>query len=140
MAKFDWQDPILTMMGGQTTGDDIILKANEADSYPYIEMEGNSDINYQAANNRFHDFFMGGTNFLRIKNIGSAAWITGIQANQNIVIDPHGTGNVVIDGGFVFPTSVPGAPVSGSCYWNESHSRLYIYNATSAAWMSTSFS
>jgi len=104
--KFTYATNVSTIEGGHTTGDDLKLKANDVDAYPYIKLLGNdaiylitstgSSINffdattvmYQFARSTNRSFFYGGTTSGNILDIyANSADATGriyIKGNGQI--------------------------------------------------------
>ena len=54
-----------TLSGAEAAGDDIILKANAADTYPFIKMLGNGGFQFQHAVGSYFTFFNGNTPYFR---------------------------------------------------------------------------
>lgn len=72
--RFTWSTTFAHIYGGANTGEDMMISANDADTYPSIMLFGNSDIWLDTADDI--KFKQSGTEFL---NIGYAAGITTIE-------------------------------------------------------------
>lgn len=68
MLNIDYAANITTIVGGAVAGDDIWLKANATDAYPYIDLAGNSAIKYVAVGQ--HDWNIAAVHIARLKTTG----------------------------------------------------------------------
>lgn len=80
------------MYGGETTGDDLKVYANSADSYPYFDLTGNAD--FVVATKNYMYFNKNGTYFFQFDVSGGDSIIDSQANNQNIFLRPDGTGKV----------------------------------------------
>ena len=73
---------VTTLKGADATQDDLNLQANVTDTYPVINMQGNSYIDYKAGANADHRFYHGATIF---------AGISGLLSRYSIYLYETGT-------------------------------------------------
>jgi hypothetical protein len=85
---------VSTMEGGANTGDDLILKANDTDTYPSIRMEGSGGIIGALKTNSAFVLEDEAVRFFQIYHAGTDAIIYSQVANDNIYLNPTGTGKV----------------------------------------------
>ena len=85
---------VSTIEGGVTTGDDLVLKANSTDSYPYMIMNGLGPVRFYLTTNQYLLAYSDGVEFLNIRLTGTDCMIGSGSNNQNIYLMPHGTGVV----------------------------------------------
>jgi hypothetical protein len=82
---------LITIYGGITAGDDLVLRCNTAESYPRIFLPGGAGATIYSSDFTLHT----GTDYIFIANITGADTVimTG-DNNKNIYLNPHGTGLV----------------------------------------------
>ena len=80
--------------GGDDTGDNLTIFANSTDTYPYIALVGNGNINIQVPAGQYTNIYEGGTKIFYLGESGGDARIGGSLANSDIAIIPNGTGLV----------------------------------------------
>ena len=92
--KFTYAANVSTIEGGHITGDDLILKANDTDTYPSIRMEGSGGIIGALKTSSAFVLEDEAVRFFQIYHAGTDAIIYSQVANDNIYLNPTGTGKV----------------------------------------------
>jgi hypothetical protein len=85
IALFTYASNVTTLEGGDTAGDDFIVKANSSQTYPKISLSGGSTLNLYSANDT--RFFASGTRKLQIAYASNLTTITaGNVTGDDLVI------------------------------------------------------
>jgi len=91
--KMKYAANISTIEGGHASGDVLILKANDIDTYPKITLTGNGSISCSVKSGDAFYFYYNTTTFGNFTS-DAADWYISSAANRNIVLNPHGAGYV----------------------------------------------
>ena len=92
--KFSYAANVSKHEGGHTTGDDLILKANDTDTRPYILMRGADYMYFDVDSTYKYYFAWNGYSHLQFSYTSPDISIDGGTADKNIFIHPTGTGLV----------------------------------------------
>ena len=99
--KFTQQGTESIMYGGTNTGEDLKIQANDADTYPYIKMEGDSHIKLYSSDDIY--FYDDAEQAFRFYLSGCTSYITGSDdAGDDLVLKANSTDScpsVVLLGG-----------------------------------------
>jgi len=109
MCLFRYASNLSTLYGGGVSGDDLTIKANSADTYPYLLLYGNDDVNLTLPAGKGFAQFEGGDRKFRLDSSGIYSIIEGadtsayglrLKANSKDsypLIDLIGSGDVILD-------------------------------------------
>lgn len=92
--RISYASSVTTIQGGVTTGDDIVLKASNANAYPKIVLQGNTTADIYAVSGV--NLYSSATNYGRFAYVASPSdfKVIAVAANTNISLVPTGTGLV----------------------------------------------
>jgi len=82
------------IQGGTVTSDDFIVRGNSTDTYPYLRWNGNGGYSMYALDGEPLRIYASATSILDIKHSGGEVCFNGLNTNENIFINPDGTGKL----------------------------------------------
>ena len=84
-----------TIIEGQgVTGDNMVIKANVIDTYPFITLDGNSGLDLDLANNSALYVKEGGSVFIQFSEDGNGCHFKSSKTGVDLFLETTGTGVV----------------------------------------------
>jgi hypothetical protein len=90
--KFSIAAVTSTLSGGGVAGDNLMIKANAAQSFPYVYLNGGASVHISATGGSKIYLREGHTDFLGFYENGTDEIIEGQTANNDLFLFPNGTG------------------------------------------------
>lgn len=85
--RFDSGANLSILQGGTVAGDDLTVKANNADTYPFIDLLGGAEIELEVANEEEIIFKEGGSQFFSFERAGaSSIFYGGTSTSDDLLI------------------------------------------------------
>lgn len=107
---FSYAANVSTIAGTAVNADELRIRANTDDTYPYIKLTGNSGITLYNETNNSTFIYNGATLALGFCTVGADYEITSYVDNTNIFLKPSGTGKIK------FGTYTAGAALASEGY------------------------